>query len=90
MDARFLGTFPFWDSSSLRNTPPAARFGNLLALRGKCACGAILAPGSYAVSEIYAEKPDLQAAERLLRQSLALDPNLFFVHIELVSCPSDS
>jgi predicted Zn-dependent protease len=50
-----------------------------------CACGAILAPGSYedAVSKIYAEKPDLEAAERLLRQSVALDPSPFFVHIEL-------
>jgi dolichyl-phosphate-mannose-protein mannosyltransferase len=85
IDARFLGKFPFWDRSSLRNTPPSARFGNLLVLRGKCACGAILAPGSYedAVSKIYAEKPDLEAAERLLRQSVALDPSPFFVHIEL-------
>ena len=84
-DARFLGTFPFWDSSSLRHTPLIARFGNLLAFRGKCDCGAILAPDSYeeAVSKIYAEKPDLEEAERLLRQSLALDPSPFFVHIEL-------
>jgi tetratricopeptide (TPR) repeat protein len=48
-------------------------------------CGSILAPASYedAVSKIYAEKPDLEEAERLLRQSLALDPSPFFVHIEL-------
>jgi hypothetical protein len=85
INARFLGTWPFWDSSSLRHTAPSARFGNLLVFRGTCACGAILAPASYedAVSKIYAEKPDLEEAERLLRQSLALDPSPFFVHIEL-------
>jgi tetratricopeptide (TPR) repeat protein len=85
VNARFLGRWPFWDSSSLRDTAPSARFGNLLVFRGTCACGAILAPGSYedAVSKIYAEKPDLEAAERLLRQSLAFDPSPFFVHIEL-------
>ncbi|HEV3481105.1 MAG TPA: phospholipid carrier-dependent glycosyltransferase [Candidatus Acidoferrales bacterium] len=85
IDARFLGKFPFWDNSSLRNTPLSARFGNLIVLRGKCACGAVLASGPYedAVSAIYAEKPDLEEAERLLRQSLAFDPSPFFVHIEL-------
>jgi hypothetical protein len=84
MDARFLGKFPYWDSSSL-HIAPSARFGNLLVLRGKCACGAILASGPYedAVSAIYAEKPDLETAERLLRQSLAFDPSPFFVHVEL-------
>ena len=85
INARFVGAWPFWDSSSLRNTAPSARFGNLLVFRGTCACGAILAPASYAdaVSKIYAEKPDLEEAERLLRQSLTLDPSPFFVHIEL-------
>ena len=84
MDARFLGKFPYWDSSSL-HIAPSARFGNLLVLRGTCACGAILASGPYedAVSAIYAEKPDLETAERLLRQSLAFDPSPFFVYIEL-------
>lgn len=85
IDARFLGKFPFWDNSSLRNTPLSARFGNLIVLRGKCACGPVLASGPYedAVSAIYAEKPDFEEAERLLRESLALDPSPFFVHIEL-------
>lgn len=84
MDARFLGKFPYWDSSSL-HIAPSARFGNLIVLRGKCACGPVLASGPYedAVSAIYAEKPDFEEAERLLRESLALDPSPFFVHIEL-------
>jgi hypothetical protein len=85
IDARFLGKKPFWDSSSLRGTAPSARFGNLLVFRGTCACGAILAPGFYedAISKIYAEKPDLETGERLLRQSVSMDPSAFFVSIEL-------
>jgi tetratricopeptide (TPR) repeat protein len=85
VNARFLGKWPFWDTPSLRDTAPSVRFGNLLVFRGTCACGAILAPGFYfeAVSKIYAEKPDLEAAERLLKQSVALDPSPFFVHIQL-------
>ena len=85
IDARFLGKKPFWDISSLRDAAPTARFGNLMVFRGNCACGPILAPGLYqdAISEIYTQKPDLEAAERLLRQSVSLDPSAFFVSIEL-------
>ena len=36
-----------------------------------------------ALSKIYAEKPDLEAGERFLRQSVRLDPLGFFVDIEL-------
>jgi len=52
---------------------------------GTCACGPILAGNLYeeALSEIFAEKPNLSAAERLLRQSVTLDPTAFFVYIEL-------
>lgn len=32
---------------------------------------------------IFAEKPDLEDAERLLRQSVSLDPSAFFAFIEL-------
>jgi hypothetical protein len=32
---------------------------------------------------IYAEKPDLETAERLLRQSVSLDPSAFFAFIDL-------
>ena len=85
IDARFLGKKPFWDSSYLRETAPSARFGNLFVFRGTCACGAILAPGLYeeAISTVYAEKPDLEAGERLLRQSVSMDPSAFFASIEL-------
>lgn len=85
IDARFLGKKPFWDSPSLRDAAPSARFGNLMVFRGTCACGAILAPGIYedAISKIYAKKPDLETGERLLRESVSLDPSAFFVSIEL-------
>ena len=85
VDARFLGKRPFWDIASLRSTSPAARFGNLMIFRGTCACGPILAGNLYeeALSEIFAETPNWSAAERLLRQSVVLDPTAFFVHIEL-------
>lgn len=81
----FLAKQPFWDSPSLRDTIPNARFGNLLIFRGTCACGSLLAPGFYfdAESKIHAEKPDFQEAEQLLKQSIALDPSAFFAHIEL-------
>ena len=87
VDGRFLGKFPFWDNAALRSTTPAARFGNLLVFRGTCACGPILAGSLYqeSLSKIFAEKPDWTAAQRLLEQSVALDPSPFFVHIELAN-----
>ena len=85
VDARFLGRYPFWDNAALRSSAPAARFGNLMVFRGTCACGPILAGSLYqeSLAEIFADKPDWAAAERLLLQSVALDPTAFFVHIEL-------
>jgi tetratricopeptide (TPR) repeat protein len=85
INSKFLAKQPFWDSQSLRDTVPSARFGSLLIYRGPCACGSILAPGVYfdAEAKIYSEKPDFQEAEQLLKQSIALDPSAFFAHIEL-------
>jgi hypothetical protein len=82
-DARYLGKKPFWDTPSLRNAVPSARFGNLMVLRGTFP--SYLGSKFYfdALSKIYTEKPELEAAETLLRQSLASDPNAFFVDIEL-------
>jgi hypothetical protein len=82
-DARFLGKKPFWDSPSLRTAVPTSRFGNLLVFRGTFPSN--LAGKFYfdALGKIFTEKPDLEAAERLLRQSLSLDPTAFFVDIQL-------
>src|SRR5579863_1873128 len=87
VDARFLGEHPFWDNAGLRSATPAARFGNLMIFRGTCACGHILAGSLYqeSLSEIFAEKPDWTGAQRLLEESVALDPSAFFVHIELAN-----
>jgi tetratricopeptide (TPR) repeat protein len=85
VDGRFLGKFPFWDNAALRRATPAVRFGNLLVFRGTCACGPILAGSLYqeSLSIIFAAKPDWSTAQRLLEESVALDPSPFFVHIEL-------
>ena len=85
VDARFLGRKPFWDSAALRDSAPTVRFGNLLIFRGTFSCSALLAQERYedALSKIYAEKPDWEAAEGLLRQSVNLDPSAFFAFIEL-------
>ncbi|MBV8275082.1 MAG: hypothetical protein JO170_07485 [Verrucomicrobia bacterium] len=85
IDAKFLGKKPFWDNPSLRDSAPAVRFGNLLIFTGTFSCSALLAQGRYvkALSKIYAEEPDWEAAERLLRQSVNLDPSAFFAFIEL-------
>jgi hypothetical protein len=82
-DARFLGKKPFWDSPSLRTAVPTSRFGNLLIFRGTFPSN--LGGKFYfdALEKIFTEKPDLEAAERLLRQSLASDPTAFFVDIQL-------
>lgn len=84
-NAKFLGEKPFWDTPDLRHTAPTARFGNLLVFRGTFNCGGIFAQNLYydARSKIYAEKPDLEEAERLLRQSVRLDPKEFFADIQL-------
>jgi len=37
----------------------------------------------YGKEKLYADKPDAAAAEKMFQQSAELDPNAFFVHIEL-------
>ena len=82
-DARFLGKKPFWDTPSLRTAVPTSRFGNLLIFRGTLPSN--LGGKFYfdALAKIFTEKPDLEAAEQLLRQSLAADPTAFFVNVQL-------
>lgn len=85
MNARYLSKQPFWDSAFLRGTTPTARFGNLFIFRGPCKCGTLFAPGLFfgALGMIYSEKPDLDAAEHMLQQAIALDPSPYFVHLQL-------
>lgn len=85
INATFVGPKPFWDAAPLRARVPTARFGNLLVYQGPCSCAAVFAGDLYglSLSKIYAEKPDLHAGQRLLRESANLDPTVFFVWIEL-------
>jgi hypothetical protein len=85
VNARLLAKMPFWDSASLRHRIPDARFGNLLIFRGRCACESLRAQLVYteALARIFSEAPDLPGAERLLRESIRLDPSPFFVFIDL-------
>ncbi len=83
--AGWLGKRLWWDNPTLRAAVPAARFGNLLIFRGTFSVPGLSANVVYraALRKIYSEKPDLQAAQQLLSKSAALDPNAFFVNIEL-------
>jgi tetratricopeptide (TPR) repeat protein len=75
----------WWDLPALREATPVARFGNLLVFRGTFDVRGRLARHLYSlgISKTYAERPDLEAAERLLGESAAADPSAFFVYIEL-------
>jgi hypothetical protein len=85
VNARLLAKMPFWDSASLRDRVPDERSGNLLIFRGPCACESLRAQIVYteALARIFTETPDLPGAERLLRESLRLDPSPFFAYIDL-------
>jgi hypothetical protein len=85
VNGRLLAKTPFWDTASLRDRIPDARFGNLLIFRGRCACESLRAQLVYteALARIYSEAPDLPGAERLLRESVRLDPSPFFAYIDL-------
>jgi Dolichyl-phosphate-mannose-protein mannosyltransferase len=83
--ARDLGRKLWWDVPTLRAATPVIRLGNLLVLRGSFDLPGGQAEGLYSVGieKLYAEKPDLETAEHLLKRSAALDPTAFFVNIEL-------
>lgn len=84
-DAKFMSRRLWWDAAALRAATPTARFGNLFVFRGSFALPGKQATVLYyaARSKIFVEKPDLEEAERLLKQSAALDPDAFFTNIEL-------
>jgi tetratricopeptide (TPR) repeat protein len=75
----------WWDASELRAAKPVTRFGNLFVFRGTLQMSGKLARNLYGsgIRKEYAEKPDLEAAEHLLRESAQADPSAFFVDIEL-------
>jgi tetratricopeptide (TPR) repeat protein len=81
----FLGKRLWWDAPSLRAAVPSARFGSVFVFRGSFPVPGLAASVAYraAIRKIYAEKPDLVAAEELLSKSARLDPDAFFVNLEL-------
>lgn len=85
INARLLAKIPFWDSAELRGRVPDARFGNLLIFRGPCDCESLRAQIVYteALAKVFSETPDLPGGERLLRESIRLDPSPFFIYIDL-------
>jgi len=84
-DAKFLGRRLWWDAGSLRVAKPIARFGNLLVFRGNFNLPGKTSAALYdaALQKIFTEKAELQAAESMLKQAAALDPEAFFVNVEL-------
>lgn len=85
ISARAIARRLWWDLPALRAARPVARFGNMLVFRGTFDVHGRLARNLYSLGIVraYAEKPDLEAAERLLRESATADPSAFFVHIEI-------
>lgn len=83
--ARDLGRRLWWDLPTLRAATPVIRLGNVLVLRGSFDLPGGQAEALYSAGcdKLYAEKPDLEVAEHLLKQSAGLDPTAFFVNIEL-------
>jgi hypothetical protein len=84
-EAKLISRRLWWDAPELREATPVARFGNLMVFRGQFRLPELEAAHFYyrARHELFSDHPDLTSAETLLRQSGALDPNAFFVNIEL-------
>jgi tetratricopeptide (TPR) repeat protein len=75
----------FWGKPALCEAQPAARMGNVFVYRGTFDLPGMAAGGLYGhgMEKLYADKPDLKAAEEAFRKSAEMDPTAFFVHIEL-------
>jgi tetratricopeptide (TPR) repeat protein len=85
VNANLLAPDPWFDYTSLRSSKPVERFGNLLVYRGRYSlpnqrAGRLTVR---ALLAIYSEKPDLAKAEQLLRQAVALAPQVYFANLEL-------
>lgn len=87
VDAKGLSRTSYWDHEFLARRSPTARFGNLLIFRGPCeGCEALMSQGLFygSIEKMYAQKPDLVAAEQMLKMSIALDPTTpYFVYLQL-------
>jgi hypothetical protein len=81
----FLSPNTFWDRHAFREATPVARLGNLFVYHGTFPSPADAAAALYfhGIETVYADKPNLVAAEQAFRQSAEMDPAAFFVNIEL-------
>jgi hypothetical protein len=78
---------PFWDRPAFRAATPVARFGNLFVYQGTFSIPADVGAYYYfdGIEKLYADKPDVAAAEKQLQLSVDADPSPFFAHIELAN-----
>jgi hypothetical protein len=78
---------PFWDRPAFRAATPVARFGNLFVYQGTFSIPADVGAYYYfdGIEKLYADKPDVVAAEKQLQLSVDADPSPFFAHIELAN-----
>jgi hypothetical protein len=74
-----------WDKKSFRDAEPVARFGNLFVYEGTFDIRSMRAQGlAYrAAFQIYGPEPNIERATAMLIESFSLDPNAFFVALEL-------
>jgi len=85
MGSGYLSRNSFWDRRVFREATPVTRLGNLFVYHGTFPSPADAAAALYfhGIETVYADKPDLVAAEQAFRQSAEMDPAAFFVNIEL-------
>jgi len=83
--AGLINAVPFWDTPYLREHPPTARFGNLLAFRGTCDCAGIAATNIFYSNydKMFTDKPNWEEIENTLRRSIQLSRPPFSVYIYL-------
>jgi tetratricopeptide (TPR) repeat protein len=85
VEGRYVGPRLFSDWPDLRAAKLVARFGNSFIYRGTYNIAPLISDerhyrGTYA---LFAEKPDLVAAESLFRRSVEIYPKAFWSYIEL-------
>jgi hypothetical protein len=85
MDGKWMLPNPWSDYSSLREAQPVKRIGNLFIYQGNFQLADARAWRIYfrGVANLYADKPDLEKAEKQFREAAAVAPTIFFASLEL-------
>lgn len=76
---------PFFPKPALLEAQPVKRFGNLFVYQGTFELPGLAAEGLYyyGIRKMYAEKPNKAVAERAWRRAAELEPEAFFINVEL-------